>query len=91
MSWSQNIHLSRVGLLEYMGVLVGWVVEAVVAGVVGSGIDSGPGFFIVLSIYPNRPFDVSSWVMFVFHWSKFSLLNFCSLVSIVREGIPDII
>jgi hypothetical protein len=30
-------------------------------------------------------------VILVFHWSKFSPLNFCSSGSIVSEGIPDII
>ena len=29
-------------------------------------------------------------MILVFHWSKLSLLNFCSSDSIVREGIPDI-
>ena len=88
-SWSLNFHSSREGVLEYMGVLlaVGWIVAV---GVVGSGTDSGPGFWITPSIYPDSPFDASSWIMFVFHWSKLSPLNFCSSESIVRDGVPDI-
>ena len=56
----------------------------------GSGTDSGPGIGILPLIYPNSPFDPKSWVILVFHCSKLSPLNFCSLESIVSDGIPDI-
>ena len=60
-------------------------------GVSGIGIDSGSRFCIFLSIYPDNPFDASSWNIFIFHCSKFSPLNFCSSESIVSEGVPDIV
>ena len=41
------------------------------------------------SMYPNRPFEPKSCVMLVVHDSKFSPLNFCSSVRIVREGVLD--
>ena len=36
------------------------MVSGVVGGVPGSGIDSGPGFCTLPSIYPDSPFDVSN-------------------------------
>ena len=77
-----------VGVLEYIGVIVNWIM---LDGVSGIGIDSGSGFCIFLSIYPDNPFDASSWNIFVFHYSKFSPLNFCSSESVVSEGVPDIV
>ena len=71
-----------------MGVLKG---GRVVVSEVGSGTDSGPGFGMFLLIYPSNPFDPSSCVILVFHCSKLSLLNFCSLDSIVSDDVPDII
>ena len=59
-----------------LSVVVGWV------GCVGFGI--------VPSVYPNNPFAPSSWVIIIFHCSKFSPLNFCSSGRIVKDGNPDI-
>lgn len=67
---------------------VGWLMFP---GVAGSGTDSVPGFWILPSMYPDSPFNASNWVIFVFHCNKFSPLNFCSLESIVRESVPDIV
>jgi hypothetical protein len=47
------------------------------------------GFAIVPSTYPDSPFEPSSWVMFMAHASRLSLLNFCSSESIVRDVVPD--
>ena len=53
--------------------------------------EGGPGFDIFPLIYPDNPFDPRSWVILVFHWSKLSPLNFCSLESMVSEGILDMV
>jgi hypothetical protein len=60
---------------------VEWVVEVLVSVWVGR--------VIFPSMYPNSPFAPSNWVV---HESKLSLLNFCSLDRIVREGeVEDIL
>ena len=41
----------------------------------------------MLLIYPNRHFEPKSCVILVVYDSKFSPLNFCSLVRIVREDV----
>ena len=47
------------------------------------------GFGTFPSIYPVSPFDLSNCIMVMFHFSKFSPLNFCSSESIVNEGVPE--
>ena len=47
------------------------------------------GFPMFPSTYPVSPFDPSNCVMVIFHFSRFSPLNFCSSESIVSEGVPD--
>ena len=59
-------------------------------GVAGCGVDPIPGFCIIPPIYPINPLAPSNCLIFVFHWSRLSLLNFCSSESIVSEGIPAI-
>jgi hypothetical protein len=63
----------------------------VVVGVEGIGIDSGPGLRMLPLIYPRSPFEPSTCVMLVFHYSRLFPLNFCSSERIVSEGVPDII
>ena len=48
----------RIARVNGVVILVGWIV--VVCVVLGSGIDSGPGFCIFPSMYPESPFDASS-------------------------------
>ncbi len=47
------------------------------------------GFTIFPSIYPSSLLDPSNCVMFVVHCSRLSPLNFCSLGSIVKDGVVD--
>jgi len=47
------------------------------------------GFATLPSMYPVSPLDPSNCVMVIFHFSRFSPLNFCSSGSIVNEGVPD--
>ena len=61
----------------------------------GSGVDlvvaedDMVGFAMVPSMYPVSPLDPSNWIIVMFHFIRFSLLNFCSSESIVNEDVPD--
>ena len=59
-----------------------------VSGVVAE-VDGAAGFGIFPSTYPVSPLDPSSCSMLMFHFIRFSPLNFCSLDNIVNEGVPD--
>ena len=48
------------------------------------------GFCIIPLMYPSNPLAPSNWVILVFHCRRLSLLNFCPLESIVRDGVLDI-
>ncbi len=51
--------------------------------------EGGLGFPMVPSMYPVSPLDPSNCAMVIFHFRRFSPLNFCSSESIVREDVPD--
>ena len=84
-SWSRKFHSSMLGVVEYMGVGSGGFasVSVSVCGRTGRGIFP--------SIYPDKPFDPKSWVMFVVHDRRLSPLNFCSSERIVNDGVPEVI